>query len=106
MRVALNTNILAYAEGLNEPDHQKRAASLFDRLSTAEIITPLQALGELLAALTRKAAQSRAAARDSALSWRDGYEIVMLIIETFLAPWTSLQTVSSPFGIGHPGGRR
>ncbi len=84
MRVALDTNILAYAEGVNGPDHQKRAAGLIDRLSTADVIIPLQVLGELLAVLTRKTARPRASVRSSVLSWRDGYEIVPTTNESFL----------------------
>lgn len=54
MRIALDTNVLAYAEGVNtEPEHDI-AAHLLDHLPLAATVVPAQVLGELFNVLTRK----------------------------------------------------
>ena len=55
MRVALDTNILVYAEGIDGPVRQAAALDVIDALAAEEIILPVQALGELFRVLTRKA---------------------------------------------------
>ena len=85
MRVALDTNILVYAEGLNGPDRQQEATALLDSLLRADLVIPVQVLGELLHVLARKTRRSRAAVRDAMLVWRDGYEIAPTTIESFVS---------------------
>lgn len=54
MRSALDTNILAYAEGVNDKAKQDQSLDLVKRLSTATGVLPVQALGELFSLLVRK----------------------------------------------------
>lgn len=73
MRSALDTNILAYAEGVNGAVLQQSALKLIARLDPHEVVLPVQVLGELFNVLTRKAGLSSAAARAIILSWRDTF---------------------------------
>jgi predicted nucleic acid-binding protein len=75
VRVALDTNVLAYAEGVNGPSLKSLALDLVGRLPQASVILPVQTLGELFQVLVRKAGRSRADARASILSWRDAFAI-------------------------------
>ncbi len=47
MRVALDTNVLAYAEGTNGAEMKEAALRLIQRLPVASMVLPVQALGEL-----------------------------------------------------------
>lgn len=76
MRVALDTNILAYAEGINGAERRDPALDLVRRLPQEATVIPVQALGELFNVLVRKAGKSRAAARDALLSWRDTFPVI------------------------------
>jgi len=76
MRLALDTNILAYAEGVNGAAMQNRAIDLLETLVDAEIVLPVQMLGELAAVLTRKAGRSKRAANTAILQWSDAYSLV------------------------------
>ena len=76
MRVALDTNILAYAEGLNGEKQRNSALDLIRRLPQDATIIPVQVLGELFSVLVRKAGRSRRDARNAILSWRDTFPVV------------------------------
>ena len=76
MRVALDTNVLAYAEGLNGAVQRENALNLISSLSQDSTVIPVQVLGELFNVLVRKAGKSRPAARESLLSWRDTFSVV------------------------------
>jgi len=76
MRLALDTNVLVYAEGANGADRQAAALETLAGLEADEIILPAQALGELFAVLTRKAAWPAARARDAVLGWIDAYPVM------------------------------
>lgn len=73
MRVALDTNVLVYAEGVNGSDRQGQALDLLGSLSRVQVLIPVQALGELFNVLVRKARKHRHEARAIVLSWRDTY---------------------------------
>ena len=75
MRVALDTNVLAYAEGTNGAAKRDQALELIQRLPSASIVLPAQTLGELFNVLVRKARRRRAQARAAVLSWRDAYPV-------------------------------
>ena len=60
LRLALDTNVLAYAEGVNGPERQEHARRLIQRLPSDIVVVPVQALGELFHVLVRKAGRSRA----------------------------------------------
>jgi predicted nucleic acid-binding protein len=76
MRVALDTNILVYAEGVNGAERSQRARAVLVELAGDEIVVPVQALGELFAVLTRKARWTATAARAAVLAWHDSYDTV------------------------------
>lgn len=73
MRVALDTNILAYAEGVNGAGKKKTALDLLQRLPQTAVVVPLQALGELFHVLVRKAGRSGSKARTAILEWHDTF---------------------------------
>jgi predicted nucleic acid-binding protein len=76
MRVALDTNILVYAEGVNGSERKQRACVVLAELAEDDIVIPVQALGELFAVLTRKAGFTALAARDAVMAWQDAYDAV------------------------------
>ena len=71
MRVALDTNILAYADGVNGSPMQDRAIKLISSLPQDTTLLPVQVLGELFSLLLRRAHRSAAMAHKSILGWRD-----------------------------------
>lgn len=73
MRIALDTNFLAYAEGVNGLARRDAALDLLRRLPPDTVVVPVPVLGELFNVLTRKAGRSRAAARDALLAWQDSF---------------------------------
>jgi predicted nucleic acid-binding protein len=76
MRVALDTNILVYAEGLNGTKKEKFAEQIVDRLSTDDTYLPAQVLGELFRVLVRKSGRTSTSARASLLGWRNSFRLV------------------------------
>jgi len=85
VKVALDTNILAYAEGVNDIEKRDAALELVRNLPQEATIIPVQALGELFNVLTRKAGRSRAEAREALLGWRDTFPVVETTPEGMLA---------------------
>ena len=76
MRIALDTNVLAYAEGANGAIMRDKALKLIQRLPPGAIVLPAQTLGELFNVLVRKAKRRPVRAREAVLSWRDAYAVV------------------------------
>jgi predicted nucleic acid-binding protein len=73
MRIALDTNILAYAEGVNGALMRDKALKLIQRLPPEAIVLPAQALGELFNVLVRKAKRRPGRAREAVqegFTWR------------------------------------
>lgn len=85
MRVALDTNILAYAEGVNGTGRRDTALDLVRRLPQASVVIPVQILGELFNVLVRKAGRTRADARNALLGWRDTFPVAATSPEIMLA---------------------
>jgi predicted nucleic acid-binding protein len=75
VKVALDTNILAYAEGVNGAEKRDEMLALLRRLPEHAVIVPAQALGELFNVLVLKAKRSRDSARTAVLTWRDAYSV-------------------------------
>jgi predicted nucleic acid-binding protein len=75
MRVALDTNILVYAEGLNGLVKKQVTLELIQKLPQDLIVLPAQTLGELFNVLVRKAGRSPEEARSAVLGWRDSYDV-------------------------------
>jgi predicted nucleic acid-binding protein len=85
VRVALDTNILAYAEGVNGTGRRDTALDLVRRLPQASVVIPVQILGELFNVLVRKAGRTRADARNALLGWRDTFPVAATSPEIMLA---------------------
>ncbi|APT59864.1 PIN domain-containing protein [Roseomonas gilardii] len=75
MRVALDTNVLAYAEGVNGPERRQAALQVVRELVGDEVILPIQVVAELFTVLTRKARWPAAQARAAARQWIDSYTV-------------------------------
>jgi predicted nucleic acid-binding protein len=76
MKVALDTNVLAYAEGTNGGAMRNKALKLIQRLPPGATVLPVQTLGELFNVLVRKAGRRPERARAAVLSWRDAFPTV------------------------------
>jgi predicted nucleic acid-binding protein len=78
VRVAFDSNVLLYAEGLNGPAQQQQAASVIDlvRRSQADLVIPVQVLGEVFAVLRRKSGWPPDKVRQSLVDWRASGAIV------------------------------
>jgi len=85
MRIALDTNVLAYAEGANGAGMRDKALDLIQRLPQGAIVLPVQALGELFHVLVRKARRSPVLARAAVLSWRDAYPAAETSLEVMIS---------------------
>lgn len=83
MRIALDTNIMAYAEGLGDARRCAQAVELLEQLSGADVVLAAQTLGELTRVLTGKAKQASAQVREVVLSWADSYPVVDSTWEAF-----------------------
>jgi predicted nucleic acid-binding protein len=75
MRIALDTNVLAYAEGVNGAIMRDQTLKLIGRLPPEAVVVPAQALGELFNVLVRKTRRRPVHAREAVLSWRDAYAV-------------------------------
>lgn len=85
MKVAVDTNVLAYAEGVNGAARQAAAIDILDRLPQTGIILPAQALGELFNVLVRKVRRSATDARSAIIHWSDTYVIADTTAAVMLA---------------------
>lgn len=85
MRVALDTNIMAYAEGLGDEARCRSALTLVARLPVERVVVPVQTLGELYRILTGKAGRPPAEVREAILGWIDSFEVVDSTREAFQA---------------------
>lgn len=84
MRIALDTNILAYAEGIGDKARCKAARMLVERLPVESVILPAQTLGELYRVLTAKTKRKAAPMRAAILGWADSFPVAD-------STWTSFQ---------------
>ena len=69
MKVALDTNVMAYAEGTSGAAMRDQAVELIQRLPAGAVVLPVQTLGELFNVLVRKAKRRPSRARAAVLSW-------------------------------------
>lgn len=75
MRVALDTNILAYAEGVGAESECAAAIRLIEQLPAELVVIPVQALGELYRVLVGKAKRDASLARGAIMTWADSFEV-------------------------------
>ena len=76
MRAALDTNLLVYAEGFGDDTRVSATRQLLDQLSEADLVIPLQCLGELFRVLTGKAGRPAAQVQEAVLGWMDAYPVL------------------------------
>ena len=88
MRIALDTNILAYAEGLGDSARHYASLNLIQMIPPHKVVIPTQCLGELFRVLTGKAQQNLVSAQKLILGWSDTFE-------TADSTWTALQSAMS-----------
>lgn len=75
MRIALDTNLIAYAEGVGDARRCRAARALVARLPGRLVVVPTQALGELYRVLIGKARRTPPEAKAAVLAWADAFEI-------------------------------
>jgi predicted nucleic acid-binding protein len=75
MRVALDTNILAYAEGIGDSPRCSRAIQLIEQLPPEQVVLPTQTLGEFFRVLTEKAKRESTLTREAIMTWTDSFEV-------------------------------
>ncbi len=85
MNVAVDSDVLAYAEGVNGAQNRDAAVSLLQALPPESTLLPVQALGELFTVLVRKAGKSRAEAAAAVLSWGDVFPLIETSNEVLVA---------------------
>lgn len=85
MKVALDTNILAYAEGVDGAGRRDAVLEVIGQLPQADVVIPVQALGELFNVLVRKAGKPRVHARQAILSWQDSFAVTETSPEVLMA---------------------
>ncbi len=95
MRIALDTNVLACAEGTNGAAMRDKALELLRRLPPGAVALPVQTLGELFNVLVRKARRRPDHARAAVLSWRDAFAVV----ETSAAVMVSAADLACDHGL-------
>jgi predicted nucleic acid-binding protein len=74
--VALDTNVLAYAEGVNGLERKQVTLELIEKLPQGAVVLPVQVLGELYQVLVRKAGRPAENARAAILNWRDAFSSI------------------------------
>ena len=100
MKVALDTNILAYAAGVNDDTRRDAADRVLQSIPSVSVVVPVQVLGELHTVLVRNGKPLEQAA-EIVLGWLAFYETVAttangltravgLAAEHRLATWDSL----------------
>jgi predicted nucleic acid-binding protein len=72
----LDTNVLVYAEGVQEVRKRDQATDIVKAIPPSSIRLPAQVLGELFHVLVRRARRSVAEARLAVQIWRDAYTVI------------------------------
>jgi predicted nucleic acid-binding protein len=76
MRLALDTNVLAYAEGVNGEAMKKIAVEVVTKLPESTTFIPVQVLGELFHLLLRKGGRTPQHAQAAISSWQDVFATI------------------------------
>ncbi len=76
LRFALDTNVLAYAEGVNGPTMANAAWDLITRLPGSSTFLPAQVVGELFHLLVRKAGRAPKQAQAALMNWQDAFPVI------------------------------
>lgn len=75
MLAALDTNVLAYAEGAGDEARRSRAVDLVSRLPESAVVLPVQVLGELHRVLVGQLRRSAAQASEAVMHWSDAFAV-------------------------------
>jgi predicted nucleic acid-binding protein len=75
MFAAIDTNVLAYAEGAGDERRKRLARDLLIRLSEEQTVLPVQVLGELYRVLVGKCRVSADLAKEALLRWTDTFQV-------------------------------
>jgi predicted nucleic acid-binding protein len=75
LKAAIDTNVLAYAAGVDDDERRDAAIHLMRTIPPQNLLVPVQVLGELYAVLVRKG-RPRDLARDTILGWRDFFGVI------------------------------
>jgi predicted nucleic acid-binding protein len=73
MRIVLDTNITAYAEGVGDKTRCFRAREIVAGLPAENVLIPIQVLGELYRVLTRKAGWKPVETKKALIGWTDAF---------------------------------
>jgi len=76
INVAIDTNILVYAENVHEKTKTAAALELLEKLPGETTLIPMLALGELYRVLMAKARRSAAGAREAVFRWGDTFPLI------------------------------
>jgi predicted nucleic acid-binding protein len=85
VRMALDTNFLVYAEGINDGAKEKIAEQIIRNAPVDATFIPVQVLGELFRVLVGKAGRKPEAARASLVGWQDSFPVVETSTSILLA---------------------
>lgn len=94
MRIALDTNILAYAEGVGDDTRHQASLELIRALPPSLVVIPAQCLGELFRVLAGKAKRDVFLVQKAILGWADTYE-------TADSTWTAFQSAMDAVASHH-----
>jgi predicted nucleic acid-binding protein len=72
--IAVDTNVLVYAEGIDDRTRQTRARQILSRIPREQIVISIQVIGETFNVLTRRGVP-REEARQRALRWKESLAI-------------------------------
>ena len=75
MRIAIDTNVVAYAEGIGDIVRRDTTLHVIDRLPPGTVMLPVQVLGELFRVLTGKAKLPPDNARTIVQQWADSFDV-------------------------------
>jgi predicted nucleic acid-binding protein len=76
MRLALDTNILAYAVGVNGPERKNETLEMINKLPEPDTFLPVQVLGELFRVLVRKAGFTPVQAKTTIVHLLDTFPLI------------------------------
>jgi predicted nucleic acid-binding protein len=76
VNIALDTNVLVYAEGVNGEPGRTAALQILEALPADSTLIPVQVLGELFSVLVRKVGRTRPEAGAAILSWGDAFPLI------------------------------
>lgn len=83
MKIALDSNFLLYAEGIDDLARELATEQVLERRASNTFVIPVQCLGELFRVLVGKAKWTRGAAQRSVRTWRATYGLLDTTSEAF-----------------------